>query len=349
MSWSPLKTVHVCTVPVVAAWIVAFGQLHEAVAFWDEGDAGARVPLMGSEDAWCRLPVDHSEPVPTLPNWARAFAHSLPRTTAAMLDLDYRHRTRSPLDPVLRAQIRWVAADANKCPYALAYAEADLRRLGASEAEIQRLAGDWSTFPEEIRLVLEWARTMTLEADKATDSEVARILELYGEQKLTAMVLLLAYANFQDRLLLTLGIPLEAGGPLPPLAVVIDKEAMPVELPERAAPEGPKPEVAQRVDDSAWRALDFDALQTNLTRQREAPGRIRVPAWEEVLAALPPGATRPPRPIRIQWTLVCMGYQPELAMGWSACTGAFRDEAKQDRVFEESLFWVVTNTIHCFY
>jgi hypothetical protein len=44
-----------------------------------------------------------------------------------------------------------------------------------------------------------------------------------------------------------------------------------------------------------------------------------------------------------------MGYQPELATGWSACTRAFGDEAKQDRVFEESLFWVVTRSITCFY
>ena len=44
-----------------------------------------------------------------------------------------------------------------------------------------------------------------------------------------------------------------------------------------------------------------------------------------------------------------MGYQPELAAAWSACTRAFGEEAKQDRVFEESLFWIVTRTIHCFY
>jgi hypothetical protein len=44
-----------------------------------------------------------------------------------------------------------------------------------------------------------------------------------------------------------------------------------------------------------------------------------------------------------------MGYQPELAAAWSSCTRNFGEEAKQDRVFEESLFWVVTRTIHCFY
>ena len=46
---------------------------------------------------------------------------------------------------------------------------------------------------------------------------------------------------------------------------------------------------------------------------------------------------------------MCIGYQPELAMAWSACTGAFAQEAKLDRVFEESLFWVVTRSLECFY
>ena len=64
---------------------------------------------------------------------------------------------------------------------------------------------------------------------------------------------------------------------------------------------------------------------------------------------LPAGYPPPKYPIRIQWSLVCMGYQPELAAAWSACTRAFGEEAKQDRVFEESLFWVVTRTIHCSY
>ena len=40
---------------------------------------------------------------------------------------------------------------------------------------------------------------------------------------------------------------------------------------------------------------------------------------------------------------------PELARGWGMCTGAFGQEARQDRVFEESLFWVVTRSLQCFY
>ena len=62
-----------------------------------------------------------------------------------------------------------------------------------------------------------------------------------------------------------------------------------------------------------------------------------------------PFSASPPPPVRIRWSLVCSGYQPELAAGWSACTRAFGEEAKQDRVFEESLFWVVTRSLQCFY
>jgi hypothetical protein len=82
--------------------------------------------------------------------------------------------------------------------------------------------------------------------------------------------------------------------------------------------------------------------------QRERKPRVRVPTWEEVKKQLP-ADLQSARPVRIRWSLVCLGYQPELALAWSACTRAFGQEAKQDRVFEESLFWVVTRTQECFY
>jgi hypothetical protein len=28
---------------------------------------------------------------------------------------------------------------------------------------------------------------------------------------------------------------------------------------------------------------------------------------------------------------------------------AFREDSRQDRVFEETLFWVITRSLHCFY
>jgi hypothetical protein len=94
--------------------------------------------------------------------------------------------------------------------------------------------------------------------------------------------------------------------------------------------------------------MDFAALQELLEAQRDRRSRIRVPSWEEVRALVAPGSSGGP-PLRIGWSLVCAGYQPELAKGWSACTRAFGEESKQDRVFEESVFWVITRSIDCFY
>jgi alkylhydroperoxidase family enzyme/thiol-disulfide isomerase/thioredoxin len=314
------------------------------------GDHQARVSLLDDADAWRRLPRAKLGAGQPLPTWARALARALPRTTAAMLELDRLHRTQSPLGPALRGKMRWIAADANRCAYARVYAEADLRRAGVNEADICALAGDHSGLPEPERAALNFARQMTLEADKVTDAEVEYLKSAYDEKKLAAMVLLLAYANFQDRLLLALDVPVEPAGPLPALEVRFDNEKPAPPVPARNRPANRSaPPVPERVDDSDWLAFNIDDLKDFLETQKSYVGRIRVPAFDEVLKGLPASYPAPKNPIRIKWSLVCMGYQPELAIAWSACTRAFGEEAKQDRVFEESLFWVVTRTIHCFY
>ncbi len=311
---------------------------------------GQRLPKLSNAEAWAALPRVEDGGGGPLPTWARFTARSLPRTTAAMIDLDRLHRTRSPLGPVLRGKMRWVAAEANRCDYARITAEADLRRAGVDDAQIEALKGGYDRWPAAERSALEFARQMTLNAGVITDPEVAEIRREYGDEKLVAMVLLLASANFQDRLVLSLGAEIEDGGPLPPLEVRWARDAAPPPVPPRAVPDdSARPEVPQKVDDPEWAAIGYDALQKNLQAQRENEGRIRVPSYEEVLKRLPADAPQPKSPIRIQWSLVCMGYQPELATAWSACTSRFREEAKQDRVFEEDVFWVITRTISCFY
>src|SRR4029077_17987609 len=91
-----------------------------------ENDSGCRVPLIDDDEAWARLPPVEDASGARLPHWARALAGTLPRTTAAMLDLDYLYRTSEAFDPRLRARMRWVAARANRCEYSQDYARADL-------------------------------------------------------------------------------------------------------------------------------------------------------------------------------------------------------------------------------
>jgi len=317
--------------------------------------AEARVPLLSDAEAWRRLPKTEDGGGGRLPAWARALAASLPRTTAAMLELDWRQRAASPLDHQLRGKLRWTVAHANQCEYTMAYAVADLARAGLDQEKIAALGQLDESAPPAERAALALARKLTLSGTTVSDDEVADLTRFYGDKQLVAVVLMVAYANFQDRLALALGLEVEPDGPLPPVKVRFsatpdsERTAVPERTPPAEPPaEPPDEQTASNVADADWLSADFHDLQDKLEAQRRRPPRIAVPSWEDVRDLLPPGPARA-QPLGIRWSLVCLGYQPELARGWSACTRCFAEEAQQDRVFEDSLFWVVTRSIDCFY
>lgn len=305
------------------------------------------LPLLSNEEARRHLPQAIEGQHQPLPTWARALAKAMPRTTAAMLELDYLQRSGKHLNPKLRARMRWVAAHANRCEYSKAYAQADLERDGRDIADAWVIGEQWDKLPPADQAALQFARKMTLDAATVTDAEVSQLMGHYGDKQVVAMVLLLAYANFQDRLILALGVPLETGGPLPAFPMRFKNDAG-IAAPPRPKQADTAASVSPRVRDTEWLSLNIGDLHKNMDAQRARQPRILVPTWDEVQKNLPKTVSSG-RTLRIKWSLVCMGYQPELAQAWGACTRAFGQEAKQDRVFEESLFWVVTRTLHCFY
>jgi hypothetical protein len=136
-----------------------------------------------------------------------------------LLRLDYLHRAQSPLDPLLRGKIRWVAARANRCAYGEAYATADLRRAGLDIAGLEELEGDHTELPVSEREALAFAHKLTRDIKSVTDEEVVRLIGCYGENQLVAMALLVGYANLLDRLVMSVGLPVESDGPVSPVAV----------------------------------------------------------------------------------------------------------------------------------
>jgi len=325
---------------------VAMAAAMPAVAFGSAGEAAVELPT--DEETWKRLPPTVSGGGQPLPNWAKAVAADLPRTAAAMLRLDLAQRTASPLDPALRAKMRWVVAHSNHCGYSEATALADLARAGACDAT-KVLTGDPTAWPEADRNPLEFARQLTVAAPQIPDELFARLRERFGEKRVAAMVLLAAYGNFQDRILLGLGLPLEAGGPLPPVEVDFVPGAIqtvPV-LPDAAEPRLVDDGTTVVEPDAEWSTLSYDDLQARLEKQRDCTPRLPVPSWDEVKKNVPPELAA--RPTRIVWNLVCTGYVPELAIPWSAATRTMWAEARPERVFEESLFWVQTRAVGCNY
>jgi alkylhydroperoxidase family enzyme len=309
------------------------------------------VPLLTDAEAWERMPPAVSGGGQPLPHWVRAVAERLPRTAAAMLRLDLAHRTQSPLDPVLRGKQRWVIAHANRCAYSEAYALADLRRAGLDDAALQVLTGSSAAWTDTDREPLEFARLLTVAAPTIPDELFERLRVRFGDQQVAAMVLLAAYGNYQDRVVLGLNLPMEAGGPLPPVAVQFSEEAFQIApvFPEQSAGVTAQAAAGQAVvpTDREWTALSYDKLQTQLEQQRSRKPRLPVPSWEQVKQNIP--AAMATRPTKIVWNLVCSGYVPELAVPWSIATRTLWAETKPDRIFEESLFWIQTRAIGCNY
>jgi alkylhydroperoxidase family enzyme len=317
------------------------------------------VAALTDTEAWKKMmPYLEKQSSEPLPVWIRALAVSLPQTAAAMLDLDYAQRALSTLPPPLRAKLRWIAADANRCDYAKAYARFDYVQAGGKAEDIDALPKQLDKLPEAERLALQLVRQLVEAAYSVRDEQVARLVELYGEKQVVAIVLVAAYANFQDRLLLALGAAVEEDGPLPPPKVHLrspdprhNAEAK-KDKPKRivAPPAVNPPTIPEKLDDPEWTALSFEVLSERLSKQiARRKARIHIPTWEQVRDHFPPDFAKPDEPVRIQWSLLAYGYQPRLSAAWSRGLRAFRSESDLDPVFHESMFWVVTRSVQCFY
>jgi hypothetical protein len=351
--------------PVMSVWVLLAASALAAPPATEEIGKWTKpaVPLLDNESAWAKLPPTTTRRGGPLPSWARMLAQALPNTTAAMLEFDRAHRLESPLEPKLRARLRWHIANANRCEYTRRTALLDLKNAGADAAEIVALekqdASVFDRLPIDHKRALEFVKQATIKCVDVTDQQFENVRSMFGDKKTVAIVLLTAGANWQDRLFLSLGVPFEADGPMAALPVKFDKQVKPEDLPaapERRPPTNPPAEewTPEQAFDAEWGKRSLGELRGEVEKQKARPPRIRVPTAEEYLAAtakIPQraGQKQQRRVPKIVWTLVCSGYQPELAAAWSGNTGAFRTDAKQDRVFEESLFWVVTRSIDCFY
>ena len=293
----------------------------------------APFPALPDDEAWGKLPPQKK---PALPEWARTLAGPMPKTTAKMLELDYLHRAKNPLGAALAARIRWTVADALDSKYGRDAAQADLRRA-------EPVPGPKT---DDEQVILAFARKLTLAGHAITDDEFAHLLKRTSPEQVTAIVHTVAYANFHNRIVLALGVK----GEVPiaePIGVAFDLDAAKVKAPDRLPWDDLKTAkgdgLAVRVE---WSKAEFDQLNATLDKQKER--RLRMPLPDAaVIEKLPPRERDSAK--KILWNTVSAGYQPELTRAWFAVLYAFYEEAKVDRVFTNSMFWVVTRTNDCFY
>jgi hypothetical protein len=80
--------------------------------------------------------------------------------------------------------------------------------------------------------------------------------------------------------------------------------------------------------------------------QKSRQPRIPLPDLDR-FAGLPPDVRA--QATKIVWSHVSMGYQPMLTQTWFETMRIFQQEAAFNRVFSNSMFWVITRTNECFY
>jgi alkylhydroperoxidase family enzyme len=320
-------------------FLVVTGQVVAQSPPAKQSPAPAPFSSLPDADAWAQLPPRKNPP---LPEWAKVLAGPLPKTTAKMLELDYLQRAENPLGPVLSAKIRHTVASALGSKYGEAVAQADLRRAGVTEPATPIHA---KLDPAELA-ALPFARKLTLEGHTITDREFAEILRTFGPEKTTAIVHTVAYANFHNRILLGLGAQPES--PIAaPVEVKFDLDAAKISAPVRPSWDDLKSVKAGGLSvRPEWSEADSEALQRTVEKQKERTLRIPLPD-KAVFEKLPEREQDAAK--RILWNTVSSGYQPEMTRAWFACLYAYYDEAKPDRVFTNSVFWVVTRTNDCFY
>jgi alkylhydroperoxidase family enzyme len=297
-------------------------------------------PGIENDAAWNLLPREN----PPLPPWARVLIEPLPKTTAKMLELDFLHRAKNPLMPELAALLQWTVADSLGSKFGKATAEADLLRAGVPAKYLAEIGNNPGLAPD-VRVAAAFARKLTLEGHAITDEEFAALLKLFGPEKVTAIVHTVAYANFHNRIVLGLGAD---GKPVPPVDVKFDPDKLTkMKTPARPPWDDLKEVTADGLSfNIEWGKTSHEELNLTLEKQKERKLRIPLPDASR-LAKLPPrekdGAEK------IRWNTVSSGYQPEMPRAWFAALYAYYEEAKVDRVFTNSVFWVVTRTNECFY
>jgi alkylhydroperoxidase family enzyme len=289
-------------------------------------------PALPEKDAWGRLPPQKK---PALPEWARVLAGPLPKTTAKLLELDYLHRARNPLDAMFAGWLRWEVAVHLGCPYGGRTAAADIKRADLPRNTINGKGK-----------ALAFAKKLTLAGHAITDDEFAELLKEFGPEQTVAIVHTVAYANFHNRIVLALGVKGE--DPVAdPIGTGFDLGAATVKAPERPSWDDLKAAkgegLAVRVE---WSKAEFEQLNATLDKQKQRKLRIPLPG-PKAFEHLPPRERDSAR--KILWNTVSAGYQPEMTRAWFAPLHAFYEEAKVDRVFTNSMFWVVTRTNDCFY
>jgi alkylhydroperoxidase family enzyme len=165
-----------------------------------------RLPLV--DEAEAREVLGDAAPEGVLPQWALLLAN-FPQDGKTRILSQWEAEERGDLSPLLKAQIRWILARQDRAWYALGLARQRLMELGQSEADIQRLDGDWSEFTPAERSQFVVASKLATTPVVLTDADVAEAVHLAGPRDVVQLVSYVTVQASFNRITEAAGLPLE--------------------------------------------------------------------------------------------------------------------------------------------
>ena len=168
---------------------------------------GPRLPLASEEQARALVPADWSGSGP-LPQWVRLLAN-FPKGGKAWIAQTYHSETKGRLNARLKAEIAYVAARNDRAWYALSLAQQRLKDLGFTEDAINALDHPGETVPQGERLVLTFARKLTVDPALITDLDIEGLRKHFSDHEVAEIVHHVTQAAFFDRLTEAAGLRLD--------------------------------------------------------------------------------------------------------------------------------------------
>jgi alkylhydroperoxidase family enzyme len=165
-----------------------------------------RLPLVEEPEARALLPADWPEG--PLPGWVRLLAR-FPESGRQRILVHRAADTAGALDPVLRAQVAWVAARQDRAWYALALAKRRLEALGLDDDAIFALDGDLAAFPPDRRAALALAKKLTTDPALVEDADVEAVRAHFSDKETAELIWHVTEAAFFDRVTEAAGLATE--------------------------------------------------------------------------------------------------------------------------------------------
>jgi alkylhydroperoxidase family enzyme len=165
-----------------------------------------RLPLAAESDARAILPKDR--PAGPLPQWIRLLAN-FPKEGRTRILSFFAAEEKSDLSPLLKAQVSWIIARQDGVWYALGEARQRLRQLGCSDAQIDKLDGDWAEFTPTQRALFTVARKLAASPIVLTDDDVAQAVQRAGPRDVVQLISYTTSRASFDRITEAAGLQLE--------------------------------------------------------------------------------------------------------------------------------------------